>query len=349
MRILPEEVTMARAYAETHDFARLTEEQVGAIVARGRQLFHWFKAHPTLHNTINAIVLVFIFAADYFVLLRLPGVFLPRGGDAPVTRILLAAAVSGSLHSYILYSLGTFSLHEGAAHHIVFVGSRRWGRAGRWLGANVCRIAATEPDCYAENHMIHHSKFGTAADAEFLNFVLPRRYFLTFLPYAAFINFSDFIAHRPPTYTKSRIVSAAVSTVYSGAYLYFASRMWGLWFGLIVMFVFMPHVGFFLDRLRQFTEHNLMPLENHNGSRSFGIGFWGMTVGGGPWGSPCHLEHHLVPSIPWYQQLLLHRFVVRQMTPSQRKQFLLTPVVGFPLLWLRIVRDLQTFHPPVRT
>jgi len=29
-----------------------------------------------------------------------------------------------------------------------------------------------------------------------------------------------------------------------------------------------------LDRLRQFTEHNLMPLENKDGSRSFGFGFW---------------------------------------------------------------------------
>ncbi len=69
------------------------------------------------------------------------------------------------------------------------------------------------------------------------------------------------------------------------------------------MFVFLPHVGFYLDRVRQFTEHNLMPLDNPNGSRSFGIGFWGLLVGGGPWGSPCHWEHHLVPSLPWYQQL----------------------------------------------
>ncbi len=53
-----------------------------------------------------------------------------------------------------------------------------------------------------------------------------------------------------------------------------------------------------------------MPLDNANGSRSFGLGFWGLLVGGGPWGSPCHWEHHLVPSLPWYQQLILHRHVV---------------------------------------
>ena len=349
MRVRPEEVTMAREYVESHEFARLTDDQLTAILARGRELFHWFKQHPALHNAINVAALVFIFAADYAVLLLLPALILPPAGAVPFTRILLAAAISGSLHSYLLYSLGTFSLHEGAAHHIVFVGSGPIGRAAKWLGGNLCRLAATDPDCYAENHMIHHAKFGTAADAEFLNFVLPRRYFLTFLPYAAFINFSDFIAHRPATYTRSRLVSAATASLYSGIYLYFITRAYGLWFGVIVMFIFMPHVGFFLDRLRQFTEHNLMPLENRNGSRSFGTGFWGLAVGGGPWGSPCHLEHHLVPSIPWYQQLLLHRFVVRQMTPPQRKQFLLAPVVGFPLLWLRIVRDLHSFRARVRT
>ena len=37
----------------------------------------------------------------------------------------------------------------------------------------------------------------TAADGEFLNFVVPRRYWLTLIPFAAFLNFSDFVVHRP--------------------------------------------------------------------------------------------------------------------------------------------------------
>jgi hypothetical protein len=82
-----------------------------------------------------------------------------------------------------------------------------------------------------------------------------------------------------------------------------------------------------------------MPLDNWNGSRSFGFGFWGMLIGGGPWGTPCHWEHHLVASIPWYQQLMLHRFVVGLLTPRQRRQFLLQPVIGFPRLWWSLVRE----------
>jgi fatty acid desaturase len=78
------------------------------------------------------------------------------------------------------------------------------------------------------------------------------------------------------------------------------------------------------------------------------VGFWGLLVGGGPWGSPCHLEHHLVPSLPWYQQLYLHRFLKKMMTRPQREHFMLTPVVGFPLLWWRLVRELHAFHPRPR-
>jgi len=32
--------------------------------------------------------------------------------------------------------------------------------------------------------MSHHAKFGTDDDGEFLNFVMPRRYWLTLLPFA---------------------------------------------------------------------------------------------------------------------------------------------------------------------
>jgi fatty acid desaturase len=344
-----DELARARDYVAGHDFARLTEAQMLAIVARGRVLFHWFKAHPYFHNTLNAVVIVFIFVADYLALMWLPGVWLPRGGDAHVLTVLLASAVAGSLHSYLLYTLSSFSLHEAAAHRIAFIGQGRIAKAAQTVAANLCRLAASEPDYYSRDHMIHHAKFGTEDDTEFLNFVSPRRYYLSFLPLAAFINFTDFIAHRPRTYTRSRIISAAFSTAYSGVYLFLTWQAWGPLFALMAMFVFLPHVGFYLDRLRQFTEHNLMPLENKDGSRSFGVGFWGLLVGGGPWGSPCHLEHHLVPSLPWYQQLNLHRFVKKTMTPVQRRQFLVAPVVGFPLMFLRLVRELHAVRSRSRS
>ena len=339
-----EELALARAYEQAHPFEGLTDEQMSAIMAKGRTLFHWFKQHPAIHNAINLTVLIVLFVADYFILLELPGVFLPPGETHSWGAILAAAAVSGSLHSYLLYSIGTLSLHEGAAHRIVFVGKGRLARLGHTIASNLSRLSGAEPDYYSARHMAHHSKFGTEHDEEFLNFVIPRRYFLTFLPLAAIVNFTDFVIHRPATYTRGRIVSAAFAWGYNVPYLFLVYRKYGLAVAALMLFVFLPHVGFYVDRLRQFTEHNLMPLDNKNGARSFGAGFWGLFVGGGPWGQPCHLAHHLVPSIPWYQQIVLHRFMVKILTPRQREQFMIKPVIGFPLLWWRLIRELSLFN-----
>ena len=338
-----EELALARDYEKAHHFEGLTDAQMKPIMARGRELFHWFKAHPRAHNAINLSILVLLLGADYLILLKLPAALIPPGQEHAFGAILLAAAVCGSLHSYLLYSLASLSLHEGAAHKIVFVGKGPFATFAQSLSEQLCRFAGSDPACYATNHMAHHAKFGTEGDPEFLNFVVPRRYFLTFLPFAAFLNFTDFIAHRTLTYSRGRLITAVVATAYNGTYAYLVARNFGLAFMLLSMFVFLPHVGFYIDRLRQFTEHNLMPLENINGSRSFGMGFWGLLVGGGPWGTPCHWEHHLVPSLPWYQQLILHRYVVTLLTPKQREQFLIAPVVGFPRLWWRLVRELRAF------
>jgi fatty acid desaturase len=191
--------------------------------------------------------------------------------------------------------------------------------------------------------MAHHAKFGTEHDSEFLNFIVPYRFWLAFLPFAAFMNVTDFVIHRPPAYTPSRLISSLLSLVYQGVYAYFIFRSFGWTFTLLTMLVVTPHAGFYLDRLRQFTEHNLMPLDNRNGARSFGIGFWGLLIGGGPWGQPCHWVHHLAPSIPWYQQISLHFYLKRLLTKRQRQQFLLAPFIGYPRLLWRLVRDTNTF------
>ena len=334
----PEELRRARLYLETAPFEGLSREQAHRIVERGRELYHWYKNHHRLHCLINAAVLTLLLTADFYVLLRLPYFWLGGEGAEPLVRQLLVALIVGSLHAWIMYSLGVLSLHEGAAHHGVFPPKGPISRIGDVIANNICRIGSADPVYYGTRHMIHHSKFGTEQDEEFLNFITPRRYWLTFVPLAMALNFSDFISHRPLTYTSSRVLSLLCTCAYQGTYAYFMYRAWGIWVTVVVMLVFM-HVAFYLDRIRQFTEHNLMPLDNWNGSRSLGIGFWGTLLGGGPWGNPYHWEHHIVPSIPWYQLLILHRFSVRLLTPQQRKQFFLQPVVGFPRLWWRLIRD----------
>ena len=348
MKMHAEELALARAYNDAAAFEGLTDEQMQQIMARGRTLFHWFKAHRRLHYVISTVTLVTIFALDFWLLVKLPAWLLAGGASESTTRVALAAFLCGGLHSWLMYSLSVYSMHEGAAHKIIFPPEGPVTRVLHKISANLCRIAASEPNQYSTRHMIHHSKFGTEHDAEFLNFVKPRRYWPTFLPLAFDINYTDFIVHRPLEWTRDRLLSAPWAIPYHGLYAWYAWTHFGLLFTVVAFAIALPHVGFVIDRLRQFTEHNLMPLDNKNGSRSFGVGFWGIVVGGGPWGSPCHWEHHLVPSLPWYQQLVLHRYVIGLLTPQQRKQFLIEPVIGFPKLWWRLVRDSNRFASEAR-
>jgi fatty acid desaturase len=343
MELHPEELGLARAYERLRPFEALTTDQVHLIMERGRTFFRWYKAHPYIHNLIGLSVLLSILAADGWALLRLPRFFLTTDGPNGAASTLSAAIAAGALHSWLMYSLVVYSLHEGAAHNAIFSGTGIFARAGQFVARHIGRLAHAEPDHYSACHMAHHAKFGTEQDSEFLSFVLPHRLWMTFLPYAVTINYTDFLAHRPLTYTRSRIVSAVVALTYNGTYGWLIYRSFGLPLMLWVMLVVFPHVGFYLDRLRQFTEHNLMPLENRAGARSFGVGFWGLLIGGGPWGQPCHLVHHIVASIPWYQQILLHRYMKALLTPRQREQFVLTPVIGYPRLLAQVVRNANAF------
>lgn len=338
-----EELALARDYAQHTNAESLTRDQMKLVMDRGRQLFHWYKEHQAIHYAINLGVVALLLGGDYLILLRLPAAFLTGEPGESFWRVFMASLVCGGLHSYLLYSMGVFSMHEGAAHGIIFPGAHPVCRALNRLANNLGRIAGSEPYYYAEHHMSHHSKFGTEHDGEFLNFVLPRRYWLTLLPFAALVNYTDFIAHRPAGYTKGRIVSGIVALLYHLTYGTFMAQRFGTLFAVLSFVLFLPHVGFFLDRLRQFSEHNLMPLENKDGSRSFGVGFWGLFIGGGPWGSPCHWEHHLVASLPWYQQIRLHFYLKSLLTPAQKKQFLLEPVIGYPKLLLRLWTEPNRF------
>lgn len=343
MKLHPEELEWARAYNDSRNFEDLSPEQVQSVMDRGRELFKWFKAHPLLHNLINSMVILSVLAVDGLVLLRLPHLFLNSSGANRFSQLLLAAFVVGLLHGWLMYSLVVFSLHEGAAHHLIFAGEGAWSKIGQFVGNNLCRVNAAEPYYYAACHMAHHAKFGTEEDSEFLNFVAPRRLWVALIPWAVFFNFNDFIIHRPLAVTRSNLISGLLGALYNGIYAYFMYRTCGLWFAVLTMAVIVPNVGFYLDRFRQYTEHNLMPLENRCGARSFGIGFWGLFIGGGPWGQPCHFVHHLVPSIPWYQQIALHFRLRKILTKRQKQQFLLTPFVGFPLLMWQVIRDANTF------
>ena len=130
-----------------------------------------------------------------------------------------------------MYSLGVFTMHEGAAHKNIFpprgplepFRQLRYLSScsdHRWSSRLLLRKAHDPP---APN-------LALLEDAEFLNFVTPRRYWMTFLPFAVVINFSDFVLHRPFDYTRSRRISLVVALMYHVPYMYLIYRLWGGWF-----------------------------------------------------------------------------------------------------------------------
>ena len=244
MKVHPDEFAMAREYAGSRDFEHLSAEQVHQVMVRGRELYRWFRAHPRLHAAISVAVIGNIFAMDWVVSIAVARWFVAVHGG--IWGLSFAAICIGAVHSWIIYSLGIYSLHEGAAHNLIFPGKGRVSRIASFLTTNMCRLGHAEPEHYIECHMAHHAKFGSEDDSEFLNFIFPRRLWLSFLPLGGFFNYSDFYVHRTAAYTRSSAISGVCASIYNGLYLFVIYHFFGVWFTVIVSLL-MPHIGFYVD------------------------------------------------------------------------------------------------------
>lgn len=324
-------------------FPSLTPSQLEAIRHRARDFLEQFRAHPVLHDTVNVLLLLGLFAADVLSLTLLPSV-LPWTLSTPGNTVL-AGLVSGAAHGFLVCGIVTFSVHEGAAHDLIIIGEGRLARTLRVLANNACRLFLADPLHYREAHASHHRSLGTEDDGSITHFVRFRRLLGSLLPLAPMLSHSDYFPWRPQEHTRSRRLSVALTNVYLVLCAVLATWLHGWLFTGVALFLVGSWLSFVLDRLRESTEHLFMPLDRVNGTRELGLGFWGLLLGGGPWGQPCHLSHHLAPALPWYQQLRLHFFLRRVLSPEQRSHFFPRPVIGIPsLLW-----RLATATPPAPT
>lgn len=331
----PEEYETAKQYWVGRDFPGLTSEQIASIKEKGADLMRFHLRHPVIHFFINLTVIILIFVFDYWVLLY--------SGIPLNNHPLLSGLVIGILHGIVMYSLAIFTLHEGAAHKIIVLQRRRLSRFFAAIANNLNRFVLSESDYYAKNHLSHHAHFTSCKDDEFLNFISAKRFYSSFILFASVFNFTDFKAHTGMKYTRSRLASLLLTILYNGVFALLMLKHYSLLTIIVALILVFPNVAFWLDRLRQYTEHNLMPLNVVNGARDLGTGFWGMLIGGGPWGQPCHWTHHLYPGIPWYNQLRLHRFIKKILTEDQRESFLLKPIIGYPIKLLSIIKATSKF------
>jgi hypothetical protein len=325
----PEEYEKAKDYWKERSFPGIRPEQYSAITEEGKDLLRFHLAHPALHHLISLSVFLLLFGLDAWALLYLGRLF-----PTDLSRGLMI----GLTHGVLMYQLAIYTLHEGAAHKLIVLRRGSLSRFFSMVVNNLNRVSLSETDYYARNHLSHHAHFTTSQDDEFLNFVSSPRLLAAFLPYASVFNFTDFKAHSDVKYTPSRMLAFFLTILYNGGFALLMHQYYSWTVIFISLALVFPNLAFWLDRLRQYTEHNLMPLNVLDGTRDLGTGFWGMLIGGGPWGQPCHWSHHLYPGLPWYNQLRLHFFVKKVLIPEQRREFLLKPVIGYPLKLLQIIK-----------
>lgn len=337
MKIHQKDYDIARKISEeqSNDFPFLTDNQCHDIDKKSASYQEWFNCHTKIHNIICIFVTTIIFFSDFIVLLKFPELFT---FDPKSSAIPWQAIVIGILHGWLMCGLATYFVHEVSAHNMFFRGKSSFVKWFNNIGKNICRLSFADPHYYSQGHRKHHQYFTTEKDGSFSNFVDLRRLLLSLIPAAPLMSFSDFFPWRPQEKTPSRRLSSILGKVYVGFYAVIMIPKFGIVYSIIVLIMAGSWMSYIFDRLRESTEHFMMPMDKHNGTRQLGLGFWGLLLGGGPWGQPCHMSHHLAPGLPWYLQIRLHFYLKRILTPEQKKVFFLTPFIGFPKLFIKLVK-----------
>lgn len=338
------ELEAAKLFEQEHlaEFPNLEPQQLDAFRQKARVFSQKVRSLSPLHNLLNSVLLVFLLAADAWVLLFFPELFLHA--ESTLLPTIAVALVTGGLHGWLVCGFVTLTVHEGGAHNGIILGTSKPAKGLRFLANNACRLFLADPEYYREGHRRHHGHFGTEQDGAFTNSVSPHRVLSTFQAMAPFLNVSNFFPWLPPSYTRSRLISMGLTFAYAGPFIAVMFLKFGLVFTVIAYFIVGTQMSYAFDRFREAVEHNLMPLNNDNGTRELGPGFWGFLLGGGPWGQPCHMVHHLAPNLPWYGQIRMHFYLRALLTPQQRRAFFFTPVVGFPRFVLTVLRTVPAYH-----
>lgn len=329
MKLYPEEWQAFENFRlhEEASFPVLSSSQKDALIKKSITLKEWRQKNTVLHNLITSGVLFF-----NFTMLGFLGFILPN-----LVKITVIEQICISiLYGLLSYGLTVFSLHEVNGHNQGFKGESKFIKALDFIAKNACRLSHADPVFYKTQHYSHHSVVGTQEDKAFTNAISLKRFLISIIPFAVATPFCDYKIHTDDKWTKSKAISEVLAT---SLLIAIAVNLWNSQSLLhsIIFVVFAPWASFLFDRLRETSEHNFMPNTKGNEARSFGLSFWGLIVGGGPWGQCCHLMHHIAPTLPWYCQIALHNEFEKLLSSEQKKVFLRGGLVEYPLLWKEIL------------
>lgn len=308
----------------------LSTDQLQAINVYSQVLVKQAYKHKALHNLLTLLIIASLLIIDLYV-------FTLQG--------MLGLVLMTLVHGFITYSLTIYTMHEGMGHQRLILGNNLGLRLLANICNNVSRLFFADPLFYKKVHPTHHQSLGTKDDKAFTNAVEPKRIWKSFLPLAAVLPFCDYKIHSSDAWDKSKALSLVISLLFGGIQLFLAIEHHSILSMVLILLVFSPWVAFCLDRLRESGEHLVMLDGSLPATRDIGLNFWGLLIGGGFWGQPCHLSHHIAPALPWYQQIRLSIYLQKILTPLQLDYYFFPQsILGYPKkLFQLLLKNKQLF------
>lgn len=330
MKIYPEELQGYRRFKKHQEWHNiyLTEEQLSWIQKKSGEYYQILLKHKQIHNLLNffslLILLILIFFNFFYAL--------PLAANSFLNLTILAI-----FQGHLIYTISNFTIHEGAAHKLIFIGRSSIVQYGNFIVRNIPRFFFSDPKYYVSTHSFHHNYTGTEKDKAYTHFVYPKRFWLSMIPLAGALPFCDYKIHMGDRKTNSSLISMVLSSLLLLA-IYFINFSELTFLSMMYFTISLYTFSFFFDRIRETTEHNLMPAKKY-GARSFGLSFWGLVFGGLFWGQPCHFIHHLAPNLPWYLQIKFHYEIKEILSVEQQKFYLLDSFFKFPGLLINVLKQ----------
>lgn len=306
----------------------LTILQKKQIYLKTNELRKWQKNHKFIHHVFIVLPIVVTFLA-----MLTSAVVIPLWFKLNYSSMVLMSLIYG----YFSYGLTVYSLHEVNGHNSILEEKSVIHRVYNWTSKNLCRLVFADPEFYLTQHPAHHAYTATQEDKSFTNIVMFKRFLISIVPFMVATPWCDYKIHTQNFWNKSKLSTEITSFIFL-SFILTNLILNQSWVHGIIFILIAPWFSFFLDRVRETSEHQLMPAIKGNEARSFGPTFWGLLIGGGPWGQCCHLVHHLAPSLPWYQQIKLHLYLKSILNLKQKKFFLRGSFFDYPKLWVEICK-----------
>ncbi len=277
---------------ESKQYPVLDKEQARLIQKHVEDFRKWGLEHPIFHFFLKILPIITCITLWFFLFFYLPILEISK-----TTFLFIFSILYGTLS----YSFVVYTLHECAGHQ-----SFRTYPLLKKIMFNLSRLKMADPEYYKSCHSSHHNHLGTMKDCAFTNYIAFPRFFKSILPGAGIIFPNDYNIHQNPIRNKSRVITEIIGFLFLSLEFYLLSQFLGIWESITILVFVGPWIGMALDRIRETTEHRLMPSNNKYGATEWGLNPLGLLLGGGPWGQPCHFSHHFAPDLAWYQQIRLH-------------------------------------------